>query len=299
MFSKTILFAVAALAYVGYAHSACGPQGYPTGNHAVKVKPDTSGRTRTYNVYVPKNYKNTEPVSLLMTFAGLGAPCGDISGIMKPEVDARGIIMATPCGSQGALGTAWNSGTCCGFLNTSKVDDFAFTKVVLADVQKKLCIDPAKIFVAGFSNGAMMAEVLACKMNGVFRAAASVSGVVEIRPGMEKGLAACDVDVAASTNRTSILNVHGTADPLVPWGGDPVLGFPKIPEDLQRWVKRNGCNPEGKETFHKGKFNNTLWTGCQGGGRVELVRSVGGGHTWPRTKDFNTTTHVWSFFDAA
>merc|ERR1712157_693818 len=133
------------------------------------------------------------------------------------------------------MGNAWNSGTCCGFKQDSPTDDFAFTRTVLEQVQEKLCVDPNKIWASGFSNGAMMAEVLACKMNDVFSAAASVSGVVELQPGNGGGLTACDNAVKNRTKRTSVLNVHGDLDPMVPWQSDPIAGFPSIPDDFKRW----------------------------------------------------------------
>ena len=74
-------------------------------------------------------------------------------------------------------------------------------------------------------------------MNDVFKAVASVSGVVELRPGNAAGLKACDEAVTNHTGRTAVLNVHGDLDPMVPWQSDPIMGFPGIPADFDAWGK--------------------------------------------------------------
>ena len=53
-----------------------------------------------------------------------------------------------------------------------------------------------------------------CNTSNIFQAAASVSGIVEIRPGNQEGLAICDAEVTPLPFKTAVLNVHGTLDPL-------------------------------------------------------------------------------------
>jgi len=195
------------------------------------------------------------------------------------------------------MGNGWNSGTCCGFKEKSPTDDFAFTRAVLAQVTPKLCIDPSKIWASGFSNGAMMAEVLACKMNDVFKAVASVSGVVELQPGNNGGLKACDEDVMNSSKRTSVLNVHGDLDPLVPWQSDPIIGFPSLPTDFVAWAKRSSCTSGPTQVFQQGKYTIQRWTDCTNGAQMDLVKNHGGSHEWPSDSDFDTTSYMHDFFN--
>jgi len=283
----------------------CPTQGYPTGKTTIVQAPpfDKSGKKRTYHVLVPKNYKNTIPVPLHLAYAGLNAPCLDIFRQWKNIAELRGFILVAPCSSKSddpvsiVGGMAWNSGQCCGYKKDSPTDDFAFTRLIINDITSKLCIDENHIVASGFSNGAMMVEVLACKQNDIFRAVASVSGVVELRPGMQGGLDACDAAVMNSTKRTAVLNVHGDLDIMVPWQSDPIMGFPAIPLDMEDWAKRSGCQGEGRQTFSKGNYNNTLWDTCTSGAQIELVHHHTGTHQWPIDKDFNTTAYILSFFD--
>jgi len=281
--------------------ASCPSQGYPTGELTKKTITgfDESGIDRDYYVHVPKNYDNSKPVPLHVTFHGLNAPCLESGGtynILKDEAEKRGYILVAPCGSTGSLGTGYNSGTCCGFNKKSKVDEFAFVREILADVSAKLCVEPEAIWASGFSNGAMLAEVLACKMGDVFKAVTSVSGVVELRPGSAGGLKACDTAVSGTTKRAAVLNVHGNADPVVPWQSDPVLGFPGIPKDMQAWADRSGCKTGPVTLLKQGKYTIQRWSDCMDGKHMDLVKKAGGGHAWPHDSDFDTTSYLHDFF---
>ena len=162
-----------------------------------------------------------------------------------------------------------------------------------------MCVNKEQVFVAGFSNGAFMTEVLSCNASEVFRAGASVSGIVELRPGNEGGLDLCDQEYVTHSSAgyvTSILNVHGTWDPFVPWPGDPVLGFPSVPENMQRWYDRNKCTGNYTVTFENERYSNELWSNCSAETQVELVIHYKGTHEWPEDQYFNTTDYIMGFF---
>merc|ERR1711907_445375 len=142
-----------------------------------------------------------------------------------------------------------------------------------------------------------MAEVLACKLNDIFKAVTSVSGVVELQPGNAKGLQSCDAAVKNSTKRTSVLNVHGDLDPMVPWQSDPVAGFPPIPADFKAWGLRSGCEATPSTVFQQGKYTIQRYSTCTGGSQFDLVKNHGGSHEWPSDKDFDTTAWMHDFFN--
>eukprot|EP00759_Apiculatamorpha_spiralis_P015163 PhF_6_TR21890/c0_g1_i1/m.31086/K03932/lpqC; polyhydroxybutyrate depolymerase len=290
---RSLLIAVAIGVALG--SGACPNQGIPSGQITSRSIQRPEG-TREYRVYVPTNYKNTAPVPLVYSFHGLNDNCDNFITAtgLNTYADSVGYILVAPCGSFGLLGVGWNSGTCCGF-SADSPDDVAFTRAILADIQANLCINPGKIFSTGFSNGAMMSEILGCVASDIFSAVVSVSGVVELRPGNSDGLTACDTAYAKANRNTGVLNVHGNLDFLVPWTGDALLGFPDIPTDMADWAKREGCTTGPTQTFSRGAFSNQVWTGCKGGKIVELVKNNGGGHTWPMSKDFDTTTYIVDF----
>jgi len=284
-------------AMLGVSIACNTPLPYPAGKTTRFTVKRPEGE-RYYEVFIPTGYDNSKQVPLHLCFHGLNDNCMDMmdnSGL-KQFAQQDGFIFVTPCGSIGELGIAWNSGTCCGFTEHSKTDDFEFTSIIVANITSELCIDKGRIFASGFSNGAMMASVIGCKLSDTFRAVASVSGVVEQRPGNQGGLTACDQNYTNATGRVSELNIHGTLDIVVPWDGDPLLGFPPIPEDFTRWSKRNKCTGTPVQTFHNGTFSNQVYQTCASSTQVELVKHAGGVHAWPRTKDFDTPTYIVEFF---
>jgi len=249
--------------------------------------------TRTFWAYVPTSYDGSKAYPLVFTFHGLGDDCysfGHNTG-MVDQAEHSNFILVYPCGFQGLLGTAWNAGTCC----VSGIDDVGFVRAMIAFMQQNWKIDAARTFTSGFSNGAFMTEVLLCQVADLFAAGASISGIVEMLPGNDGGLAACD-SAYASENPASLLHVHGDLDFVVPWTGDFLLGFPDVPTNFARWGQRNKCTGSPVNTFNSGPYSNQVYQTCSASATVELVKHEGGLHEWPSDSYFDTATYIWQFF---
>ncbi|KPA81525.1 hypothetical protein ABB37_03873 [Leptomonas pyrrhocoris] len=224
-------------------------------------------------VYIPNSYPSVttatttraaSPAPMLVLFHGLNDNCEhflNATGFI-PYAEQHSFVLVSACGSQGYLGTAWNSGTCCGF-SGDKPNDVAFAQKIVKDMSETVCVDERKVMAVGFSNGAMLSEVLACEAPDVFQATVSIGGVVELRPGNAEGLARCTEKVRAKQHRASVLMVHGTSDAMVPWGGNRFLGFPSIDANLAAWVERNDCAADKKNsTIHTKTYTNTIYDHC-------------------------------------
>ncbi|KPI89008.1 hypothetical protein ABL78_1892 [Leptomonas seymouri] len=235
-------------------------------------------------VYVPNSYPTTTdtrsatPVPMLVLFHGLNDDCEHFmtaTGFV-PYAEQHGFVLVSACGSQGYLGTAWNSGTCCGF-SGDKPNDVGFARQIVKDMSQVVCVEERKVMAVGFSNGAMLAEVLACEAPDVFRAAASIGGVVEMRPGNAEGLLRCTEKVRAKRHRASVLMVHGTRDVMVPWDGNRLLGFPPAEANLGEWVDRNSCWADEKNTtIHTKKYVNVIFSHCNSAAVVAPEDAVAG-----------------------
>eukprot|EP01084_Bolivina_argentea_P277175 473131_1 len=279
----------------------CNPQKLPSGKISVlSTNNAIFGPVTQWHVFVPSRYDNTYPVPLLLLFHGLGDECGrfmDVTGFI-PFAEIENFILISVCGTSGNLGVGFNAGTCCGFPENSPTNDIAFASWIVSNISSELCIDSTQVFIAGFSNGAMMVEVVSCNASHIFRAGASVSGITELRPGNEDGLAVCDEQYASSINNdhyTSILHIHGTIDATVPFPGNPVLGFPPVQENMNRWYDRNMCEGNYTVTINNERYRNQLWDHCVGNTEIELVIHERGGHTWPRDEYFHTTNYIMEF----
>ena len=69
---------------------------------------------------------------------------------------------------QGYL-TSWNGGDCCGPAARQDLDDVAFARALVAWAQSAACVDPSRVFAAGFSNGNFFSYRLACETSDLVR----------------------------------------------------------------------------------------------------------------------------------
>ena len=157
-------------------------------------------------------------------------------------------------------------------------------------------------FFFSFRPGGFMSERLACQVGGL-RSIASVSGGTILYPGLDSGLKLCDESYAAlGPPSVSVLRVHGDADNVVLFQGDPnpPNSFPPVIEGVDAWRNRNGCGMNSHQTFTRGNFSNQIWDGCFGELQtVELVLNHGGGHIYPQNpnRGFVTTNYILQFMD--
>jgi poly(3-hydroxybutyrate) depolymerase len=254
---------------------------------------------RTFYAWIPKSYDGSRAFPLIFAFHGLGDDClnfGPATGLQDLS-ETQNFLYVYPCGYPGLIGNAWNAGTCC--LNPSTIDDVELTREMVKTMQANYNVNTSQIFVTGFSNGAMMAEILGCKAPDIFRATASVSGVVELDPGNAQGLTVCDTDYLNFTQRVSTVNIHGDLDFVVPWTGDLFLGFPDIPTNFKAWAARNLCTGSPVVTFQKAQYTESTYQSCVHNTTIRVVKNEGGGHEWPSDSNFDTATYVVQFFYAS
>ena len=187
------------------------------------------------------------------------------------------------------------------------VDDVGFLAGLVDDVGGRVAIDPKQVFVTGVSNGAMMATRLACERPDLVAAFAPVAGTAAV--GFEQRCADGD-DVA-------LLQIHGTADPLVRYEGGPVAGGGRrdrgdsigVDALAAFWADRNGCVAEPRTSSVAGSVTRRTWLECDAA--VEFLQVEGGGHSWPggnssvserivgpTTTDIDATETIWAFFAA-
>ena len=236
----------------------------------------SSGLLRDALVHVPPSYDATTGAMLVLNFHGFmsNAPEEIILTQMNPAADARDFIVVYPDG----VASSWNAGTCCGTAWNDSVDDVAFTKDLLAELGAQYCIDPARVYATGMSNGGFFAHRLGCEMAGVFAAIAPVAGVLGIPPAQ-----------CLPSRPMPVLDFHGTADPLVPYdGGSAASGlggsaivFASVAETIATWRTRDDCTAPPSTIYSTGDATCLEYGGCAGGAVVDQCTIAGGGHTWP------------------
>jgi polyhydroxybutyrate depolymerase len=248
----------------------------------------SGGLAREYLLHLPANYNPNRRYSLVLSFHGHKR-----TSRYQEELSGFSALDTIAVYPQGLIGTdgesAWT-----GAPYSAAADDVLFTSDLLNSLQSKLCVDPARIYATGKSNGGGFVGVLACRLPGRIAAFAPVSGAFYPEGG------ACHPSRSAP-----ILEFHGTADTTIPYAGNPTKGLPSIPDWLAGWSERNHCLPWPLSYSPKAGVQVQRWIGCRG--TITHYRVEGAGHVWPSTRPNNdsatptvidATPVIWKFFQA-
>ncbi|MXP23577.1 polyhydroxybutyrate depolymerase [Gordonia sp. HNM0687] len=273
----------------------------PAGGHTTE-RVATSTGDRTYEMYRPAGLGTPAPLVIVLHGGYGSGRQAESSYHWDTHADRGRFVAVFPNG----VGRSWNAGTCCGPAQRRDVDDVAFVRTVLDDVSSRVSIDRSRVYVTGMSNGAMMAYRLACETD-LFAAVAPVAGT---------RLVGC-----ATAAPTSLLHIHGTADPTVPYTGGPGRAYnlrgtarvdgPAIPAVVAGFRQLAGC-PDPTNRRLGSVVTSTA--DCPDGRTVELIAVTVAGHQWPGATPspvierlrpgnepsgaFDATEVIWDFFAA-
>ena len=245
------------------------------------------GQKRSYFLHVPAHYDPGLGTALVLAFHGLSDKA---SAFMKyidieREADAQNVVVLVPQGLGVVPG--WNAGNCCGEPQLFGIDDVGFARDLIRQAQTELCIDDARIFAMGFSNGAMFTHRLGCELSSQIAAIGPVSGptmVKECRP----------------EHPVAVLSFHGTADPIVGYEGGGTGSFPKIQDVFASWATRDRCMDTPHVTLQNGNVRCMSYQQCADRTEDTLCTIEKGQHTWPGSSDgspdIRATAEILQFF---
>jgi polyhydroxybutyrate depolymerase len=252
---------------------------------------NAAGERRSYRLIVPESFDGTRKARLLLGFHGYGQSLDSAaSNSLVRQATAAGYLVALPQG--GSLGPSppcWNAGSCCAPCSLLGFDDVALADAVIDDVKASFCVDADRVYVAGFSNGAMLAYRLACTLGSELAAVVAVSGTM-LAPE-------CNGDVKSPP---ALLIAHGTADDIVPiaggtpsWAGGLPFDWPGMVDVAARARAILGCSEQHESSAPRAGWVRDSYGDCKRG-ELEVHTIEKGGHTWPRG-GFNED--VLSFFE--
>lgn len=246
---------------------------------------------RPYGFKVPVGYDARAPTPLVILLHGFGADGAIQSGYfgLSPLADDRTFLYAFPNGTPNARGERfWNAtDACCA--GSQNVDDVAYIRAIIDDVQSRYNVDPKRIFLIGHSNGGFMSYRMACELSGRIAAIATLAGA------MWKDATKC-----RPTEPVGILQIHGDMDETILYdGGATSFGqYPSARETVAGWATNNGCTSalldpgvtlDLVDSIGGAETRVERYEGCRANGAVELWTIVGGPHipfplqpSWPR-----------------
>jgi polyhydroxybutyrate depolymerase len=224
---------------------------------------------RTYELYVPSGLAGPS-VPLLVTmhgFTSFGLAHAYDTG-WREFAASHGFIVAFPNG----IANAWS------FREGSY--DVTFLRDVAADVSARWCVDPRRVHASGHSNGAIMAQRLACDAGDVFASVTEYAGNSpdrfgsQCRPGRAIGVGLFQGD------------------------SDPLVSQASAEASRDEWVARNGCSTTPvSESPPEGVL--LRYTGCDGGVEVLWRLYSGQGHLWPKgARGEDMRSRMWAFLTA-
>lgn len=203
------------------------------------------------------------------------------TGLASSSASA-GVLVVTPEGSS----RRWN------FVRRPQVgpDDVAFLWAVILQVMDHQCGDPGRLVLTGMSDGADMANTLACAIGG------AVSWVITVAPSVSPQ--------PCGNPPRRLVEIHGVADAVVPFAGGgadrpaPFEGAQAQPVAgrMDDWAALLGCGA-ARDLPVRADITRTTWS-CPDGRRLELLAVAGGGHTWPGARPWPAMGATTTTLDA-
>ncbi len=264
---------------------------------------------REYLLYVPKSLPAGQTVPLVLFFHGGGGHMAHAAKAYgwRETAEREAFVVAFPNGYSrfpGGRFASWNAGACCGDARDKQIDDIAFVKAMIADIQRQLPINPQRIFATGMSNGGMLAHRLACDMAGTFRAIAAVAGT--------------DNTLSCQPARpVSVMHIHALDDTHVLFAGgagkdafrDPnkITEFTSVPDTIKGWQQRLQLQGTPERVLNWPGVYADLWHSDDGRTQLKLLVTSTGGHSWSGgkaqrgktpSKAIDANTLIWQFFNS-
>ena len=241
-----------------------------------------AGQARTYAIHIPAGPVPPNGFPVVLAFHGGGMRGEQMRKLTRLDAvaDQRGFAVVYPDG----VDKHWNDGRS---TVRNPQDDVGFVSAIINQLGQRHPIDRGRIYATGLSNGALFVERLACELSQQIAAIAPVAGTLpselaaDCRPGRPVG----------------ILQIGGTADPIMPFDGGMVADFGgrgeggavlSAPQTSAHWAHMNGCGmavvPEKMTPATLAdptRIVRLRYPQCANGGQVIQLTVLGGGHTWP------------------
>jgi polyhydroxybutyrate depolymerase len=208
-------------------------------------------------LHVPRRAR--APLPLVIVFhggGGTGPVMAQYTGLSR-TADRHGFAVLYPTAASSQF---WS-------LNrATRPDDIVRLRKLLPRAMRASCADRRRVYATGVSNGGGFTARVGCELAGTVKAIAPVAGTYG-------ALDACPGD-----RRTSVLEIHGTADDVVPYTG---RGKADPQAFVAAWAARNGCAAATVETRPRRLVHRFRHLRCPAGFAAEHIRLDGTDHGWP------------------
>jgi polyhydroxybutyrate depolymerase len=269
-----------------------------------------NGVARTYALHVPSAFQKNSG-ALVIVLHGSGGSGLKIEGNtgFSTLADQDGFAVAYPDGllNPSISQTDW------GYFFNDFADDVGFLRQLIDALQTSVGPDRKRIYVTGFSAGALMSHRMGVQASDLVAAIGSVEGTLFSSTTPQT--------VPSALGPVSVIALHGDQDPTVHYCGSPTDASQEDTFNYWSGTSANSCsNFDTSSALCDAQGNITAVvekdaTSCAGSTEVKFYKLIGGEHEWysnpmnvsgqvPFNPDFDSSTGVitsdivWNFFAA-
>lgn len=241
---------------------------------------DVAGKPRAFVLVTPGTYSPVRRYPLVLVLHGDGLDGAAMRAALPfDDVSGEEAVVAYPSGA----GLGWDL-----YGPAETNEDLAFLIALVASLEARFAIDPARVFATGFSSGAFMLNQVGCRRPSLFRAIAPHSGGAPQEPD-DPTATRWDNSFTRCADQTlgggpAVLVIHGTADTVVTYdSGEFAASY---------WAYVDGCQPT--RSLHDATPECAHHDGCPAGKPVVLCSVPNLEHAlWSEAGET-----AWTFFRA-
>ena len=234
---------------------------------------------RKFLMHLPTNFDFEDAYPVIFFLHGKGGKMEQFPGILHKFVNSHKFIGIYP---QGYL-NSWNLGK-----EPSKANDIYFIASIVDNLEKVQKIKSKNYFAVGFSNGGGLVNRLVLETNIFNSVAVLVSQLTEEL-----------LNNSNASNKTSVLQINGLRDKIVPFrGGKTKMGhkFFSALDSIEHWAKLSKCK-EHQIQFDTA-FGNKIYKfpRCPKLLDITLLEVKKSGHFIPPNTEGNLFKFILNFF---
>jgi len=155
----------------------------------------------------------------------------------------------------------------------TRADDDQFAADTIIDVGLGTCVDLARVYLAGFSTGAMLGTRVVCDHPGLVTAFVAVAGLLP-------------PDRCSPDDRVPVLAIHGLLD--------EVVSPPSVFDAAKAWARQDRCQPDPLWETVGWNIEYYDFHRCEAAVDVQLYLLTDTGHEWPERVDDPTAAKRWT-----
>lgn len=270
-----------------------------------------NGSQRGYRLHKPSGYNESQKYPLVVMLHGLGSNprLTELNTGFSRKADEENFIVVYPYGTKPSRFSplSWNAEFCCGYAYAQKTDDAAYINFLIDKIGSELSVDKERIYVAGYSNGGMLAHLVSLRYGEKIAASAIVSGAIGGQHEEEEELSF----LQKTDKPVPTIIMHGRADESIPFNGGVTEGgllysYSSAYDSVNLWLENNKCSRHPSEILKSDFQTIEIYSDCEGA--EVLFYALEGKHVWPgntydimsrlRESKISATDVIWDFFSS-